>query len=120
VECHYGDIANVETLRHAGIDRAAVVVSSISDWFLKGIDNERLLRQVRALAPEARVVVTADTLHAAERLYRQGADYVLIPSALSAEHLYTLLRDDSPNPLAAARQRQAAELFRASARAPQS
>lgn len=120
VECHYGDIANVETLRHAGIEGAAVVVSSISDWFLKGINNERLLRQVRALAPEARVVVTADTLHAAETLYGQGADYVLIPSALSAAHLYALLRDDSPNPLAAARQRQAAELFRTPARAPQS
>jgi CheY-like chemotaxis protein len=100
-----------ETLRHAGIDRAAVVVSGISDWFLKGIDNLRLLRQVRGLAPNALVIVTADTLSGAQQLYREGADYVLIPPALAAEHLYGLLQDISPASLAAARTRQAAELF---------
>ena len=47
VDAHYGDIGNAETLRHAGLGSAAVVVSGISDWFLKGTDNLRLLRQVR-------------------------------------------------------------------------
>ena len=51
VKAHYGDIANPETLQHAGIARATVVVSSISDWFLKGVDNRRLLQQARSLAP---------------------------------------------------------------------
>jgi Kef-type K+ transport system membrane component KefB len=111
VECHYGDISNVETLRHAGIERAAVAVSSISDWFLKGIDNRRILRQVRSLAPKSRIVVTADTLTAAEQLYAEGADYVVLPSALAAEHLYGLLLDGSPDTLARARARQAADLF---------
>ncbi len=112
VEAHYGDISNPETLQHAGIDRAAVIVSSISDWFLKGIDNQRLLRWARSLAPNAQVIVTADTLAAAVGLYNQGADYVLLPSALSAEHLYTLLSSDSSDALAEARRRQARELFR--------
>jgi Kef-type K+ transport system membrane component KefB len=111
VACHYGDISNVETLRHAGIADARVVISLISDWFLKGIDNLRILRQVRSIAPTARVVVTADTLAGAQRLYAEGADYVLIPPALSAEHLYHLLLDHSPDSLAEARRRQARELF---------
>jgi Kef-type K+ transport system membrane component KefB len=111
VTAHYGDISNVETLRHAGIEHASVVVSSISDWFLKGTDNLRLLRQVRGLVPGARVVVTADSLAGAEALYAEGADYVLIPSALSAEHLFGLLLDRSPEALVKARRQQAAELF---------
>jgi len=111
VDAHYGDISNAETLRHAGIANAAVVVSGISDWFLKGTDNVRLLRQARSLAPKARVVVTADTLDRARYLYAQGADYVLIPPVLAAGHLYELLRDASPGSLAGARERQAAELF---------
>jgi Kef-type K+ transport system membrane component KefB len=111
VHCHYGDISNLETLRHAGIEHASVVVSGISDWFLKGTDNSRLLRQARAMAPGARVLVTADNLQRAARLYAEGADYVLIPPVLAAEHLYGLLRDASPEALAEARQRQAAELF---------
>jgi Kef-type K+ transport system membrane component KefB len=111
VEAHYGDIANPETLQHAGIGRAAVIVSSISDWFLKGTDNGRLLRQARSLAPQAQIIVTADTLAAAEGLYAAGADYVLLPSALSAEHLYTLLSGDAGRVLPEARQRQARDLF---------
>jgi Kef-type K+ transport system membrane component KefB/Trk K+ transport system NAD-binding subunit len=112
VEAHYGDIANPETLQHAGIERAAVVVSSISDWFLKGVDNRRLLQQARSLAPRAQVIVTADTLAGAEALYGEGADYVLLPSALSAEHLYTLLSSDAGDSLDEARRRQVRELLR--------
>ncbi len=110
ITCHYGDIGNVETLRHTGIERAAIVVSSISDWFLKGTDNLRLLRHVRGLAPSARVIVTADTLAMAGRLYDEGADYVLIPPALAAEHIYRLLLDGSSEGLAEARRRQDAAL----------
>lgn len=111
VACHYGDISNVETLSHAGLTRARVVVSSVSDWFLKGIDNRQLVRIVRSLAPNARVIATADTLAHAEDLYAEGAAYVLIPAALSAEHLYQLLRDPADDVLDRARAEQARELF---------
>jgi Kef-type K+ transport system membrane component KefB/Trk K+ transport system NAD-binding subunit len=110
VECHYGDVSNAETLRHAGIEQAAVVVSSISDALLQGTDNLRLLRQARGLAPGARVIVTADTLAAARRLYAEGADYVLIPPVLAAEHLYGLLLEPTAAALAAARRRQSDEV----------
>jgi Kef-type K+ transport system membrane component KefB len=111
VECHYGDIANPETLRHAGIERARIVVSSVSDWFLKGTSNLTLLRLSRGLAPNAQVIVSADRLVDAETLYAEGAAYVVIPPALSAEHLYRLFLDSSQGALAAARAEQAAELF---------
>ena len=111
VECHYGDISNLETLRHAGIERARIVVSSVSDWFLKGIDNRRLVRLVRGLAPNARMIATADRLADAEALYAEGAAYVLIPAALAAEHLYRLLLDSSDEALEAARTAQTRELF---------
>ena len=107
IECHYGDIANVETLRHAGIERVRVAVSSVSDAYLRGVDNLALLRLVRGVAPHARVIVTADTPKRAAELYAEGAAYVVIPTALSAEHLYHLLDDPSPNALDAARRRQA-------------
>jgi Kef-type K+ transport system membrane component KefB/Trk K+ transport system NAD-binding subunit len=116
VECHYGDVSSPETLRHAGIENARVVVSSISDWFLQGTDNLRLLRQVRRLVPPARTIVTADTRMAAERLYAEGADYVLIPPMLAAEHLYGLLLEPTPEALGSARQRQTAAM--ASGRPP--
>lgn len=112
VECHYGDVSNPETLRHAGIEAAQVVVSSISDWFLQGTDNLRLLRQVRGLAPGARCIMTADTLAAAERLYAEGAAYVLLPPMLAAGHLHDLLREPTRDALGEARRRQSDDLAR--------
>jgi Kef-type K+ transport system membrane component KefB len=111
VEHHYGDIANMATLEHAGVGRAAFVISGISDWFLKGTSNLQILRTVRSLAPAARVIVTGDTSQAAQDLYAAGADYVVVPSALTADHLATILSDHSPNALARARRVQAFELF---------
>ena len=111
VRCHYGDISNVDTLRHAGLEHARVVVSSISDWFLKGIDNARLVRLVRALAPAARIIATADTRAQVSVLYAEGAAYVIVPPALAGEHLYELLRDPAPDAFERARAQQARELF---------
>ena len=106
VACHYGDVSHPETLRHAGIETAGIVVSSISDWLLQGTDNLRLLRLVQRLVPRARCIMTADTLPAAERLYAEGAAYVLLPPMLAAEHLYGLLREPTPQALDLARRRQ--------------
>jgi Kef-type K+ transport system membrane component KefB len=111
-ECHYGDIANPETLRHVGIERAAVVVSSISDWMLQGTSNARILHEVRLLVPSAKVIVAADNAAGADRLYVAGADYVLLTPVLAAEHLHELLRQRSPKTIAEARQRQQLELTR--------
>jgi hypothetical protein len=111
VEHHYGDIANMATLEHAGIQRAAIAISGISDWFLKGTSNLQILRVVRSLAPGAHVIVTGDTSQAAQELYAAGAAYVMVPSVLTAEHLATVLADRSPNALARARRVQAFDLF---------
>jgi voltage-gated potassium channel Kch len=104
-ECHYGDIANAETLRHAGIERATIVVSSISDWMLKGTSNARVLREARLLAPEAKVIVAADTVAAAEQLYAAGADYVLVSPVLAGEHLFELLSPGTVSAVDDARER---------------
>jgi hypothetical protein len=109
-DCHYGDISNSETLRHVGIERAAVIVSSISDWMLKGTSNARILRQTRTLAPSAQIIVSADSAEGARRLYAEGADYVLIPPALAAQHLHDVLREGTVEAIKEARRRQELQL----------
>jgi Kef-type K+ transport system membrane component KefB len=111
VRRQYGDISNVETLRHAGIERATVIVSLLSDWILKGTNNADILARARSLARDACIVVTADSAESADALYRAGADYVVVPAALTAEHLQAILADPSAPVLEAARKRQAADLF---------
>jgi ActR/RegA family two-component response regulator len=87
----YGDISNEQTLHHAGIEEAKVVVSTITDDILVGTSNLNLIRQVRRLAPQARIVVTAVSRTQALKLFEAGADYVLRPNYLTAGHLLDVL-----------------------------
>jgi hypothetical protein len=89
----YGDIAHMETLHHAKIHDAQLVISSISDNILKGTDNERVLKQVRQLCPHAWAMVTADTPQRALELYACGADFVFIPRLHSASYMAEVIED---------------------------
>ena len=75
----YGDISNLDTLEHAGVEGVEVVVSTVSEDFLRGTDNVTLLKQIRRLNPEARVIMSAETLERAREMYEAGADYVVLP-----------------------------------------
>src|SRR6185436_20218227 len=62
VPCIYGDISHPDTLEHAGVESAEVLVSPISDDFLRGTSNRKLLDTLRRLNPAAKLVVTADSV----------------------------------------------------------
>lgn len=91
----YADLAHPETLHHLGIEQASVVLCTVSDTFLKGITNRRLLAHLKRLAPKARYVMTADDPQEAERLRRDGAHQVVVSSRLAAGEL---LRSLEPTP----------------------
>jgi len=80
----YGDISHLDTLEHVGIERARVVISTVSEDFLRGTDNVLLLRQIRRLNPDARVILSAETLARAREMYEAGADYVVLPRLQTA------------------------------------
>lgn len=91
VKVHYGDISNMETLHHARIEGARVVVSTIPDSILVGTSNLKLIRQMRRLCPHARVVVTAENIKSALEMYNEGADYVIIPRVITATSFLPVL-----------------------------
>lgn len=93
VECIYGDIAHADTLQHAGIAEARVVVSSITDDVLRGTTNLRLLRNLRALCPKASVIVTSDHIGQAEEFYDAGAHFVYLPRLHSAARVAEVIQD---------------------------
>jgi Kef-type K+ transport system membrane component KefB len=87
----YGDISNVDTLVHAGVGKAELIILSIPDALLKGANNEKLVRHVRALNPTAKIVATADLLSDVADLYAAGADYVTVTRITDAHELYTVI-----------------------------
>ena len=87
VKVIYGDIANTETLAHAGIAGAQIVISSVPDSLLKGTSNEKLVRYVRNVNPDAQIIAAADTVAQVSDLYAAGADYVTAARIAEAEDL---------------------------------
>jgi voltage-gated potassium channel Kch len=87
IKVYYGDISHADTLTHAGIADAEIIISSVPDSLLKGTKNERLVRHARAVNPTAKIIATADVLAETQTLYAAGADYVTIARLDQANEL---------------------------------
>jgi Kef-type K+ transport system membrane component KefB len=87
----YGDLANPDGLEHVGLEHARIIVTTISDTFLKGISTRRLVGNLRRLAPAATIVMTGEERADARDLLRAGADHVLIPGEITGERVLELL-----------------------------
>ena len=83
----FGDISSLDTLKHAHIENAEMILSTIPDMLLKGTNNYSLVKTCRALAPNATIVATADTKDQVEKLKIAGANEVLLPYSLAGEYL---------------------------------
>jgi Kef-type K+ transport system membrane component KefB len=92
IQVVYGDISNLHTLHHAGVDQVKLVVSTVPDEILVGTSNVNLTRQMKQLCPQAAVIVTAESAARALKMYEAGADYVVLPHQLTAMHLIPLMQ----------------------------
>lgn len=87
----YGDISNVDTLVHAGVGHAEIIILSVPDSLLKGANNEKLVRHVRSINPTAQIISTADLLADVPDIYAAGADYVTVTRLSDAHELYEVI-----------------------------
>ncbi len=87
----YGDIAQRDTLLHAGIAECEIIICSLPNTVLKGADNLKMLRQLRELNPDAKIVVHAELLGDIPKLYAAGANYVTAPRLLEAASLLSVI-----------------------------
>jgi Kef-type K+ transport system membrane component KefB len=87
----YGDISNIDTLLHAGVGKAEIIILSVPDSLLKGANNEKLVRHVRSMNPDAKIISTADLLVDVADIYSAGADYVTVTCITDAAELYRVI-----------------------------
>ena len=87
----YGDITQRDTLIHAGVAECEIIICSLPNTVLKGADNLKMLRQLRELNPEAKIVVHAELLEDIPKLYAAGANYVTAPRLLEAANLLNVV-----------------------------
>jgi Kef-type K+ transport system membrane component KefB len=87
----YGDISHPETLVHAGVTSAQILICTVPDALLKGTTNARLVRHLRELNPEAKIIAVADVLADVSPLYLAGANYVSVSRLEEAKSLCEVL-----------------------------
>ncbi len=89
----YGDATDLELLQEIGIERAKLVVSVMTDF----ATNLSLLKHVQQENPHAIFICHADTFEEANRLYKHGATYVMMPYLIGSERISNFLKRTSLN-----------------------
>jgi Kef-type K+ transport system membrane component KefB len=77
-KAQYGDLCNEETLIHAGVNKAKVIVCTIPDDILKGTTNEQIVKMAKHINPDAIIIANAIELKGCKALYDAGADFVFL------------------------------------------
>lgn len=93
IEAVFGDVSSLDTLEHAHLKQARVILCTIPDMLLKGTDNVQLVKTCKAVAPTAAVVATADDAAHEQRLRAAGAASVVKPYDLTGDRLAKLVSD---------------------------
>jgi len=89
----FGDISSMDTLEHAHVDEADIILSTIPDMLLKGTNNQAMVTMCRAVAPNALIVATADSVDQIDALKKSGANEVLLPYTLIGDYLAKFVTD---------------------------
>lgn len=84
----YGDVTDTELLQEAQIDRAKLIVSTISDHST----NVFLVNLLAKENPGAVFICHGDNLHQATELYDLGASYVMIPHYIGSEKIGAFIK----------------------------
>jgi Kef-type K+ transport system membrane component KefB len=103
IRVFYGDISRRDTLIHAGLESAEVILCTIPDTILKGASNLRLAHAIRTINPGAQLIMHAEALSEIEPLYAAGANYVSVSRLIEADHLFTIVTAACAGDLAPAR-----------------
>ena len=106
----YGDISQRDTLVHAGVDQAQIILCTVPNALLKGTNNLRLVRQLRELNPTANIIAHAEVFEEIPRLYAAGADFVSVPRLVEAQELCAVVQAAREDRLQAKREQLDQEL----------
>jgi Kef-type K+ transport system membrane component KefB len=110
VKVIYGDVSKRDTLIHAGVGKAEVLVCTLPNWILKGTTNLVHVRQLREINPAALIITTSESFMEIDELYKAGADYVGAPRVTEAGELCSVLCSALNNALSSKRAEMEARL----------
>jgi Trk K+ transport system NAD-binding subunit len=100
VTFNYGDITSADVLEHAHHGPVDLVLLTLPEYAIQGVNNLRLLEVAKQVWPKCHYIVIADDPTTTRELYKKGADYVVATKKLSAERISDMLADHYSDGLA--------------------
>jgi Kef-type K+ transport system membrane component KefB/Trk K+ transport system NAD-binding subunit len=85
--CIYGNVTDAEIIHKMNLKGITMFVSTVPD--IK--ENLFLIHKIRNVNKRAKIIVTANEIEEALRLYNNGADYVILPHFLGGEHVANII-----------------------------
>lgn len=88
-EAVFGDASNVEFLSEFDFKDMNMIISTIPNALV----NRVLLQNYKHLNPHGITILTVEERHEAIELYELGADYIIVPHHLGANHIEELFKE---------------------------
>lgn len=86
----FGDISDIEIQDRISLDKASLVISTVPD----PEDNTLLIKRLKRQNSGVVVIVIAFDLADAKELYKEGADYVVLPHLAGGRQLAQILKKE--------------------------
>lgn len=84
----YGDVGDLELLKEIGIEKAKLLISTITDHST----TVNLVTHLVATNPHAIIICYGDSYNKAAELYHIGATYVMIPHLIGSERIGNFIK----------------------------
>ncbi|MFO8015508.1 MAG: cation:proton antiporter [Candidatus Woesearchaeota archaeon] len=89
IPCIYGDIGDPEILERLNLRKTKLVISTVPELH----DSKHIIKKAKRENPEVVVFTTASIIDEALDLYKEGADYVILPHFLGGEKVSTMVQE---------------------------
>lgn len=93
IDATFGDAADPDIIEKTNLDKAKMIISTIPDFET----NMTLLEKIKKIDRDILTYTMAENKNEALALYNFGADYVILPQALSGKYISILLKNTSFN-----------------------
>ncbi|NOX71103.1 MAG: hypothetical protein GXO64_00170 [Candidatus Micrarchaeota archaeon] len=83
VYCIYGDAENAEVIKKANVNSAKIVISTIPDVYSASF----IITKTKRVNGKCKIIARAHSKDEALKLYKAGADFVLVPEFVTANEI---------------------------------
>jgi len=88
----YGDILDTDIQERVGLNKARVVISTVPGFK----DNSSIVKLLEKKGRRVTTIVTAEDSWYAKELYKEGADYVLVPHFIGGREIASMIEGKNP------------------------